>query len=185
MNDATVGRDGTRTLIDADRLAVRVAEIGREVTAMPTSGPLTVLGVMTGGLIFLADLVRHVRRPLALGVLHARSYTGERSGPLSVSLEAMPDVAGRDVLLVDDIFDTGETLVRVRDEVAAAGAASVRTAVALLKTVPRDTDYRPDWVGFEIPDEFVIGYGLDLDGQYRHLPDVCVRVAPTGAVDAS
>ena len=163
-----------RQLLSAETIAARVKEIGSDLSSIDTQQGLTVLGVMTGGLIFLADLVREIRRPLTLAVVHARSYQGTTPGPLKTSLEAMPDVAGRDVVLVDDIFDTGRTLTRLRDEVLARDAARVRTAVMLRKTVQRDADYQPDWVGFEIADEFVVGYGLDLDGQFRHLPFIGV-----------
>ena len=163
-----------RTLISADRLAARVREIGAAVTDGPTDAPLTVLGVMTGGLLFLADLVRAVERPLQLGVLHARSYEGTTSGPLSLNLETLPDLRGRRVLVVDDIFDTGQTLTRIVAALADRGPASVETAVILSKRIDRQTDYVPDHVGFEIGDEFVVGYGLDLDGEYRNLPYVGV-----------
>ena len=164
-----------RVLISADKIAARVRSIGEEVSQTLPDGPLTVLGLMTGGVIFLADIVREVRRPLQLGVVHARSYVGKTAGDLTTSLESMPNVEGRTVLLVDDIFDTGRTLVRVRSEVREHGASDVRTAVMLRKDVPRETDYQPDWVGFDIAREFVVGYGLDLDGEYRHLPYVGVR----------
>ena len=171
-----------RTLISAPQIAARVREIGEEISdredasAGFTPEPLVVLGVMTGGVIFLADLVRAIRRPIVLGVVHARSYRGTQAGPLETSLQAMPEVSGRDVLLVDDIFDTGRTLSRLKQEVLDRGAARVRIAVMLRKDVARETTDAPDWVGFEIADEFVVGYGLDLDGQYRHLPDIGVPV---------
>ena len=108
-----------KTLISAERISGRVREIGQEIAEQTTDSlthtPLTVLGVMTGGLLFLADLVRAIPVPLQLGVLHARSYTGTKSGLLQLHLETLPDVRGRNVLVVDDIFDTGQTLTRIVD----------------------------------------------------------------------
>lgn len=161
-----------KCLLAADELAVRVSELGQELSTHYTNTPVTVLGVMTGGLVFCADLVRQLSIPLHLGVLHARSYSGTVSGDLKIWSETLPPVVGRDVLIVDDIFDTGQTLRRVVDEVAALGAKSVRSIVLLQKDVPRTIDYTPDWIAFDIPDEFVVGYGLDFNGEYRQLPYV-------------
>lgn len=167
-----------KTLLSADEVAERVRELGQELTSCFTNSRLTVLGVMTGGLVFCADLVRELGIPLHLGVLHARSYHGTESGDLTIWTETLPDVAGRDVLIVDDIFDTGQTLARVTEEIKVLGPRSVRSAVLLRKAVPRSVEYQPDWVAFDIENHFVVGYGLDLDGDFRQLPYIGLYEGP-------
>ena len=180
-------------LLTAGAIAGRVGQMGREISAFYEPGrrgvgsdsaspddsadrPLTVLVVMTGGLVFGADLIRAIGRPLQLGIVHARSYRGQSttSGELSLATGTLPELNGHDVLIVDDIFDTGKTLAAIAAEVSSRGAASVKTAVLLHKQVAHATDLRPTWSGFEIADRFVVGYGLDYDGRYRNRPDVCV-----------
>ena len=166
---APAGRPTVRPLLSDGEIRGRVAELGRAITAAYRPGdPLTVLAVMTGGMVFCADLIRRIDRPLQLGVLHARSYRGTRPGDLSVALHMLPDLAGRHVVVVDDIFDTGRTLERIVDEVELLGAASVEAVVLLTKDIERSVAIAPRWSGFTIGDEFVVGYGLDYDGEYRN-----------------
>jgi hypoxanthine phosphoribosyltransferase len=108
--------------------------------------------------------------PLRVGVLQARSYTGTQRGSLSINSEMLPDIAGRDVLVVDDIFDTGHTLLEVLSLLDELKPRSIRTAVLVLKQGKQLVPLRPDYVGFEIPDVFVVGYGLDYNDAYRNLP---------------
>jgi hypoxanthine phosphoribosyltransferase len=107
-----------------------------------------------------------------VGVLQASSYRGATTtrGELAINSELMLDVSGRDVLLVDDIFDTGHTLVRVVEKMRDFAPASLRTAVLLRKKARQQVNYDPDFVAFDIPDEFVVGYGLDFEDMYRNLP---------------
>ena len=164
-------------LIDAGTIATRVRELGGDITNATAGHPLTVLAVMTGGLVFAADLIRAIERPLQLGVLHARSYRGRatRAGDLELALDQLPELADRYVLVVDDIFDSGQTLTRIAEELASRGARRVEAAVLLRKDVARERDVRdPAYVGFEIADEFVVGYGLDFDGEYRGRPEISV-----------
>ena len=178
-------RSGDRIdpLLTAGEIAARVSRLGRDITAHyddPTE-PLTVLGVMTGGLMFCADLIRVLDRPLQLGVLHARSYHGRSttSGELTLAVDMLPDLTDRHVLLVDDIFDTGQTLSRIVRELQPRGCRSICSAVLLSKQVPRIADADlPTWTGFEIEDRFVVGYGLDFDGEYRGLPSIGVLTGP-------
>lgn len=163
-----------KILLTADDVAARVQQLGRELSSEYTAASLTVLGVMTGGFVFCADLVRSISVPLQLGVLHARSYDGTKAGHLTVWTETLPDISGRDVLIVDDIFDTGQTLDRVVGEIQELGPKSVKTAVLLKKSVARTVNYEPDWVAFEIDNAFVVGYGLDFNGEFRQLPYVGV-----------
>lgn len=133
------------------------------------------IAVMTGSIVLFADLIRMLSMPLRVGVVQASSYRdGMASGELSVDLRMMIDVTGRDVLLVDDIFDTGKTLDRLAAEVSGMRAASVRTAVLLKKVREVEVSIRPDFAAFEIPDEFVVGYGLDYRDHFRNLPYLAV-----------
>jgi hypoxanthine phosphoribosyltransferase len=135
--------------------------------------PLTIIGVLTGSVVVLADLIRLLEMPLRVGVVQASSYRGGVTrGPVAVNSELMPDIAKRDVLLVDDIFDTGHTLVEVIDLMDALGPKSIRSAVLLRKEGRQETALTPDFVAFDIPDEFVVGYGLDYHDAYRNLPYV-------------
>jgi hypoxanthine phosphoribosyltransferase len=142
-------------------------------------GPVTVVGVLTGCLVFLADLIRQMPRPLRVGLVQASSYRGPatKPGELRLDLDGLPDLTGQTVLLVDDIFDTGHTLTALRAELEQRGARTVITVVLLWKSARRQVPWVPDHFGFEIPDEFVVGYGLDYGGEYRHLPYVGVLEA--------
>lgn len=135
--------------------------------------PLTIVGVMTGSIVLLADLIRQLTMPLRVGVIQASSYRGRTErGQLVVNADLMLDIAGRDVLLIDDIFDTGHTLLRIVEEMQAFGPMSVRTAVLLRKQGRQEVHFEPNVVAFEIPDTFVVGYGLDYRDEYRNLPYV-------------
>jgi hypoxanthine phosphoribosyltransferase len=168
-----------RELISAAAIQNSVAELGGTISRDYADRPLTVLGVLTGSIMLVTDLMRRIDQPHQLGLLQASSYRGPATypGELRINADFLPDVRGRDVLLVDDIFDTGRTLASVVQRVQALGPASVRTAVLLWKRPRTQVDLRPDYVCFEIPDEFVVGYGLDYNGEYRHLPYIGVLEA--------
>lgn len=163
-------------LITKEQIESRVAELARQIGADYRDRPLTIVGVLTGSLMFLADLVRRLDLPLRIGLIQASSYRGIalRPGELRIAAELLADVRGRDVLLLDDILDTGQTLQRLVHDLDERGAASVKVAVLLRKKGRQIHDVRADYVGFEIPDEFVVGYGLDYNDEYRQLPHVAV-----------
>lgn len=163
-------------LIPADRLRERVGELAGEVAAAYAGRPVTVVGILNGCVVFLADLIRGVDLPLRVAFLTASSYRGQTTTAdvLVIRDELLPDLSGRDVLLVDDILDTGKTLTRVVTHLLDRGAATVKVAVLLRKVGRQEVPFEPDFVGFTIPDQFVVGYGLDYDDQYRHLPFVGV-----------
>ena len=165
-----------RTLLNENQLNEGVERLAAEIDAhYGNQRPLTVIAIMTGSLVLFADLIRRLSMPQRVGVIRASSYRGgTTSGELTVDSEMMIDVQGRDVLLVDDIFDTGRTLERLTEMMKEFGAASVKTAVLLHKQREHLTDLRPDFVAFEIPDEFVVGYGLDYLDMYRNLPYLAV-----------
>lgn len=164
------------TLISADQIATRVTELGTAISEAYHNRPLTVLGVLNGSVIFVADLMRSISVPHRVGFVQASSYRGAKTegGALTVATGLMPDIAGRDVLLVDDIFDTGRTIERLLDEVRVARPATLQTAVLLWKDETSQVKLTPDYYGFRIPNKFVIGYGLDYNDDYRHLPMIGV-----------
>ena len=164
-----------RTLLTEVELREGVSRLGNQIEKYYEGKPLTLIAVMTGSLVLLADLIRVLNMPLRVGVIQASSYRGGvSSGDLRISTEMMLDVSGRDVLLVDDIFDTGKTLQRLVQEMIECNASSVRSAVLLHKQREHSVEIRPDFVAFDIPDEFVVGYGLDYLDLYRNLPYLAV-----------
>jgi hypoxanthine phosphoribosyltransferase len=165
-----------KQLLAEEQILGAVKRLAHEISAQYAGRPLTVIGVLTGSIVLVADLIRHLDLPLRVGVIQARSYRGPetRPGVLAIDDSMLPDVKGRDVLLVDDIFDTGRTLATVVRQVAALEPRSVRSAVLLRKLGRQEVELQPDYVAFDIPDVFVVGYGLDYQDAYRHLPYVAM-----------
>ena len=164
-----------RTLLNEAQLRDGVQRLASEIDHHYDGRPLTVIAVMTGSLVLFADLIRRLSMPQRVGVIRASSYRGGTSaGELTVDSAMMIDVKDREVLLVDDIFDTGRTLAKLDGVMRQMGAKSVHTAVLLQKQRRHDVEIRPDFVAFEIPDEFVVGYGLDYLDMYRNLPYLAV-----------
>ncbi|GAC1467038.1 MAG: hypoxanthine phosphoribosyltransferase [Isosphaeraceae bacterium] len=163
-------------LLSEERIQARVKELGRQIEADYQGRPLTIVAILTGSLILLADLIRQIRLPLRVALLQASSYHGTSTtrGVLVVNESFAPEVAGRDVLLLDDILDTGHTLETLVGRMRERGASRVRTVVLLRKVGRQEVGLEPDYCGFTIPDVFVVGYGLDHDDEYRHLPYVAV-----------
>jgi hypoxanthine phosphoribosyltransferase len=163
-------------LLTQAQIEQRVRELGQQIEADYQGKPLTIVAVLTGSLILLADLIRQIELPLRVALLQTSSYRGATTtaGALTINPAFLPDVVGRDVLLLDDILDTGHTLSTVVDRVKQQGARSVRTAVLLRKLGRQEVEIEPDYCGFTIPDAFVVGYGLDFNDDYRHLPYVAV-----------
>ena len=162
-----------KTLLSEMELQAGISRLAQRIEDDYSGRSLTILGVMTGSVVVMADLIRRLALPLRVGVVQASSYKGGMTaGPLSIAAELMPDVSGRDVLVLDDIFDTGRTMLGLLGHVQALGPRSVRSAVLLLKEGRQEVEYRPDYVAFHIPDLFVVGYGLDYRDQWRQLPYV-------------
>ena len=159
-----------KILLDESQLNEGVEQLAAQINQTYGDRPLTVVGVLTGSIVLLADVIRKLEMPLRVGVVQTSSYEGTERGALSINAEMMLDITGRDVLLVDDIFDTGNTLEEVIQLMQDLGPASLKSAVLLLKTGKQTVDYRPEFVAFDIPDEFVVGYGLDFNDEYRNLP---------------
>jgi hypoxanthine phosphoribosyltransferase len=163
-------------LISESQIQDRLREMGHEIEGDYRNKPLTIVAVLTGSLIALADLIRQIRIPLRIALVQASSYRGATTTATTLVInEAFaPDVTGRDVLLLDDILDTGHTLAALVQHIEDRGAASVRTAVLLRKMGRQVVPLEPNYCGFVIPDAFVVGYGLDYNDDYRHLPYVGV-----------
>jgi hypoxanthine phosphoribosyltransferase len=161
-----------KTLLSKEDLHDGVTRMADEIAAFYENRHLTIVGVLTGSVVLMADLIRMIDLPMRVGVMQASSYRGATTtrGELVINSELLLDISGRDVLLVDDIFDTGHTLVRTLDKMRELGPTSIKSAVLLRKNGRQEIDYKPDFVGFDIPDEFVVGYGLDYEDMYRNLP---------------
>lgn len=165
-----------RVLINDRQLARRVRQLSREIERDFQGRELVIVSLLSGTVMFLADLIRHISLPLRLDFMGVSSYgAGTESGDLVFTKELRLDVRGRDVLLVDDILDTGKTLGRVLPKLRALQPRRLKTCVLLDKPSRRvEKKVRADYVGFEIPDVFVVGYGLDFAERYRNLPFVGV-----------
>lgn len=180
--------DTGRVLISRDRIAARIAELGAQITsdmrkASPAPGEgephLVLVPILTGSIVFVADLIRHVPVKMSIKPVTISSYHGTSTVTAGASIHgSLPtDLAGKHVLIVDDILDSGKTLGLLRRLIEAQRPASLKVAVLLRKdeaTGRRQEHVEAEYVGFEIGDEFVIGYGLDFDGLYRNLPDIGV-----------
>jgi hypoxanthine phosphoribosyltransferase len=171
-----VQSDIERVLFDGAAIHKRLDEMAAQITADYPDRELTVIAILTGSLIFMSDLLRRIPLPLKLDCLSVASYHGktQTSGKVISNQLAAPDVAGRDVLILDDVLDTGHTLASVRKRVETAMPRSIRVCVLLSKRKQRACVVNADYVGFEIDDEFVVGYGLDFLERYRNLPYIGV-----------
>jgi len=169
-----------RVLIPEDQIRKRVDELAPQIARAYAGQPLTIVGVLTGCLVFLADLIRRLDLPLKIALVQASSYRGRSTtaGDLHVQDELLPDLKGRHILLIDDILDTGKTLKHLVEHLRGLGVASVRTAVLLRKEGRQEVEIEPDFIGFTIPNEFVVGYGLDFDDEHRNLPFIGVLDGP-------
>lgn len=163
------------TLISQRQLAVRIGSLAREIAADFQGKEVVVVALLNGTVLFLADLIRRLAFPLRLDFMGVSSYgSGTTSHELVFTKELRLDVCGREVLLVDDILDTGRTLKAVIERLRPLRPAGVRTCVLLDKPSRRVEKVEADYVGFRIPDLFVVGYGLDFAERYRNLPFVGV-----------
>ena len=168
-------KDVERILITDVQLARRIRQMSREIERDFTGHEMVIVSLLTGTVMFLGDLIRHISLPLRLDFMGVSSYgAGTESGELVFTKELRLDVRGRDVLLVDDILDTGKTLTRVLAKLEALKPRRIKTCVLLNKSARRVEKVKADYIGFEIPDFFVVGYGLDYAERYRNLPFVGV-----------
>jgi hypoxanthine phosphoribosyltransferase len=168
--------DLERVLFDEPAIHRRLDDIAAQISNDYRELDLTVIAVLHGSLMFVADLLRRIPLPLKLDCLSVASYRGKgrSSGAVVFKQITVPDVAGRDVLILDDILDSGHTLAAVRETLETAKPHSIRVCVLLSKKKQRARQVDTDYVGFEIEDEFVVGYGLDFRERYRNLPYIGV-----------
>ena len=168
--------DNIEVIISREEIAARVSELGREISEHYKGQPLTVVVLMTGGMIFASDLIRAMDIPLWVDSISVASYHGHASsGQLKFRSELKMSVKERHVLLVDEVFDSGLTLTALRKYMQDAGALSVRAAVAVIKDIPRKPEsIMPEFSGFQAPDRYLIGYGLDSNEDGRHIPYIGV-----------
>ncbi|MCH2151808.1 MAG: hypoxanthine phosphoribosyltransferase [Phycisphaerales bacterium] len=171
--------DLAKILIDRDTIAERIEslaeELDRDLRGPVAEEGLIVLPIMTGSVVFMADLMRHMRYRFLIEPVRARSYVGATTvANQPVVVEGLEEsmIKGKHVLIVDDVLDSGRTIVELRKLAQSFGAASVAVCVLLRKETAPDVPC--EYVGFEIPDDFVVGYGLDYAGLYRNLPDIAV-----------
>ena len=177
-----------RTLVTRDQIAHCIKEMAADIArdiqldlekdghTVQDMDKVIIIPIMTGAMIFVADLIRELPLKLSLGLVAVSSYPGtstQSKGALLAS-EMPQDLGGKHIIVLDDILDSGQTLTMVKSLIMQQHPASVRVGVMLDKQVDRATDIKADYVGFEIPDEFVVGYGLDYDGYYRNHPEIAV-----------
>ena len=165
-----------RPLISAQDIASRVAALGSEIAARLPEGALTAVGILRGAFVFMADLVRAIPRDVRCDFMGVRSYGAatETSGVVQITSDLRLPISGQHVLLVEDIVDTGLTLRYLLDLLQAQAPASLQVCTLLNKPSRRRVEVPLDFVGFEIPDRFVVGYGLDAAQRYRNLSYLAV-----------
>jgi hypoxanthine phosphoribosyltransferase len=163
-------------LVDEAAIKRRLRELGEEINATYEGREVAVIGIINGAVIFVADLIRQLSLPIQLDCVRVATYKEEDDATRQPEIidRIRLDVNGLDVLLIDDILDTGKTLAHISKELSKMGPASLRTCVLLEKETTRSIDFEADFVGFRVPDEFVVGYGLDFAEHYRQLP--CIGV---------
>ncbi len=190
--------DARRLLVPRAQIAERVRELGAQITAdlealststgesvvrwdetgapepVDAGGEVVMIPILTGALVFTADLIRNIPLRMSVATVAVSSYPGAATQSIgaTISGDIPRGLSGKHVIVVDDILDTGRTLAAIRDAIMAQQPASLKICVLLRKERRRDADVDADYVGFDIPDVFVVGYGLDFDGLYRNLPEI-------------
>lgn len=168
-----MGHDISKVLVTEEQITEMCDRIAQQLDSDYKDREPVIVGILTGAFIFTADLVRRMRIPVIVDFMQVASYVGtESTGELIIKKELSTDVTGRDVLVVEDIIDTGRTMELVKSELLNRGAKSVKVCAAFDKPDRRVNDFIPDYCGIVIPDEFIVGYGLDYDGKYRNIKDV-------------
>ena len=153
----------------------RVKELANEINNKYCDEQLTVIGILNGSFMFVSDLVRQLQMPIELEFFGVKSYMGrKRNSGISFTKELDIDIKNKNVLVVEDIVDSGNTMFVVLDVLKGREPKSLRLCTLLLKPDKLEKDIHPDWIGFNVPNKFVIGYGLDYHGMYRNLPNICV-----------
>jgi len=166
-----------KTLLTREEVEKRVRELAKEIEKDYQGKDLLVIGLLKGSVIFMSDLIKEIDLPLVIDFMSVSSYSGTTStGVINISKDTDVDVKDRDVLIVEDIIDTGLTLSRVKKLLEERGTKSLKICTLLDKPSRRTVEIKGDYTGFEIPDEFVVGYGLDYDQHHRNIPYIGVVV---------
>lgn len=168
--------DLERVMFDEKTIAERIAELGQEITRDYAGKDIVVVGILKGSVVFFSDLIRQIKLPLNIDFIVASSYGdgAETSGRVNIKKDLEKDIAGRDVLLVEDIIDSGVTMNCLMDILNKRQPASVKLCALLTKEPRRQMPVKIDYCGFDVPDEFLVGYGLDYAEKYRNLPVIGV-----------
>ncbi len=168
----------TGTMISAEEIRQAVERLGKQISAdyAGSGSEIVVVGILKGAFVFLADLVREISCPMILDFMQVSSYYNGTvsTGNVKIKKDLDYDIAGRDVLIVEDIIDSGVTMQCLKRELYSRNPRSIKVCAAFDKPSRRKVDFTADYIGVEVPDEFIVGYGLDYAGKYRNLPDVCV-----------
>lgn len=172
-----MNKDNLKVIYDEKAIAQRVEALGKEITSDYAGKDLLAIGILKGSFMFFADLLKKIDLPLEIDFMVAKSY-GDKSHPGEVRIIKDLDkpIEGRHVLIVEDILDTGQTLNALYKLLEVRGAASIKTCTFLDKPARRNTDFYADYKGYEIPDYFAVGYGLDFAEKYRNLPYIAELV---------
>ncbi|EEG76640.1 hypoxanthine phosphoribosyltransferase [Dethiobacter alkaliphilus] len=165
-----------KVLLDQAAIKEKVAELGRQISEDYQDKELLMICVLKGAVIFLADLMREISIPVSIDFMAVSSYgaSTESSGVVRILKDLDCSIENRHCLIVEDIIDSGLTLKYLEENLMSRQPASLKIVTLLDKPERRRVDIKPDYCGFRIPDEFVVGYGLDFDENYRHLPEICV-----------
>lgn len=168
--------ENVRVMIEEEEIKKRVLELGREINRDFGDEPLIIIGILKGGFIFMADIVRTLKMPTEIHFMKVSSYGSgtKTSGKVEIKLDIDCDLSGKNVLITEDIIDSGYTMREVRRLLKDRGARCIKLCSCLSKPSRREVDVDIEYLGFEIPDEFVVGYGLDYDEKYRNLPYIGV-----------
>lgn len=162
-----------KILIESSEISKKVSELGKTITQDYKDKDLIIIGVLKGSFIFLADLIRHIEIKAEIDFIRVSSYKeGTEAGEIELITDIEASLKGRDVLLVEDLVDTGGTLDFIRENILSKDPASYKTCVLVKKKKRREIDITVDYVGFEIDDKFIVGYGTDLAEKGRNLPDI-------------
>ena len=172
----TIHPDVKDILINEKQIEKRVKDLGKLISKEYAGKEPLLISVLKGSILFLADLLREITIPCRFDLMTVSSYGDktESSGKVKLVMDLKQEVKGRDVIVVEDIFDTGRTLKYIMEHIHDRKPSSVKVCVLLSKKRKHEVDVQPEYVGFEIPDEFVVGYGLDYAERYRHLPYIAV-----------